>query len=83
VCYPIIDGTANLVDLMLSVDRKWVHPLPMDIPTEIPDTGGIRVTLIEANHCLCLYLFTLFPTTTNLSEQVQALVYSCLKGIKR
>jgi DNA cross-link repair 1A protein len=36
---------------MLSVDKKWVHPLPMDIPTEIPDTGGVKVTLMDANHC--------------------------------
>lgn len=36
---------------MLSVDRKWVNPLPMDVPTIIPNTGGVQVTLIEANHC--------------------------------
>ena len=36
---------------MLAVDPKWVHPLPMDVPTLIPDTGGVHVTLIEANHC--------------------------------
>jgi DNA cross-link repair 1A protein len=36
---------------MLSVDPRWVHPLPMDIETELPDTGGVKVTLIEANHC--------------------------------
>ncbi|VDB99877.1 unnamed protein product [Peniophora sp. CBMAI 1063] len=45
------EGTANLIIHMLSVDRKWVHPLPMDAPTVIPDTGGVTVTLIEANHC--------------------------------
>lgn len=51
--------TANLVIHMLSVDPKWVHPLPMDTPTVIPDTGGVAVTLIEANHCpgSCLLLF--------------------------
>lgn len=36
---------------MLSVDPKWVHPLPMDTPTLIPNTNGVTVTLIEANHC--------------------------------
>ncbi|EIW79144.1 DRMBL-domain-containing protein [Coniophora puteana RWD-64-598 SS2] len=53
------EGTANLIIHMLSVDRKWVHPLPMDTPVEVPDTGGVTVTLIEANHCpgSCLFLF--------------------------
>lgn len=51
--------TANLVIHMLSVDPKWVHALPMDTPMSIPDTGGVVVTLIEANHCpgSCLLLF--------------------------
>jgi len=39
---------------MLSVDPKWVKPLPIDVPTTIPDTGGVQVTLIEANHCTFL-----------------------------
>ncbi|KAG6833247.1 hypothetical protein H0H87_009868 [Tephrocybe sp. NHM501043] len=53
------EGTANLIIHMLSVDRKWVHPLPYGVPTEIPDTGGVRVTLIEANHCpgSCLFFY--------------------------
>ncbi|KAG6906251.1 hypothetical protein DXG01_014969 [Tephrocybe rancida] len=53
------EGTANLIIHMLSVDRKWVHPLPYDVPTEIPNTGGVRVTLIEANHCpgSCLFFY--------------------------
>ncbi|KAF8889304.1 beta-lactamase-like protein [Infundibulicybe gibba] len=53
------EGTANLIVHMLSVDRKWVHALPMDTPTLIPDTNGVHVTLIEANHCpgSCLFYF--------------------------
>ncbi|KII87489.1 hypothetical protein PLICRDRAFT_93233 [Plicaturopsis crispa FD-325 SS-3] len=52
-------GTANLIIHMLKVDPKWVHPLPMDVPSVIPNTGGVRVTLIEANHCpgSCLFLY--------------------------
>ncbi|KAK1228471.1 DNA cross-link repair protein PSO2/SNM1 [Marasmius sp. AFHP31] len=45
------EGTANLIKHMLKVDPKWVHPIPMDVPTVIPNTGGVHVTLIEANHC--------------------------------
>ncbi|KAJ7491886.1 DNA cross-link repair protein pso2/snm1 [Mycena latifolia] len=53
------EGTANLIIHMLSVDKKWVHPLPMDVSTVIPNTSGVHVTLIEANHCpgSCLFLF--------------------------
>ncbi|KAJ2934029.1 hypothetical protein H1R20_g3046, partial [Candolleomyces eurysporus] len=53
------EGTANLIIHMLSVDKKWVHPLPMDVPTVIPNTGGVQVTLIEANHCpgSCLFFY--------------------------
>lgn len=43
--------TANLIIQMLGVDEKWVHPLPMNSTTILPDTGGVEVTLIEANHC--------------------------------
>lgn len=51
--------TANLIVHMLAVDRKWVYPLPMDVPTVVPNTGGVTVTLIEANHCpgSCLFYF--------------------------
>lgn len=62
-------GTANLIIHMLSVDRKWVHPLPMDVPTIIPNTGNVRVTLIEANHCpgSCLFLYE-GPQTVNAGD---------------
>ncbi|KAK0239030.1 DNA cross-link repair protein pso2/snm1 [Armillaria nabsnona] len=45
------EGTANLIMHMLNVPKNWVHALPMDKPTVIPNTGGVQVTLIEANHC--------------------------------
>ncbi|TFY81190.1 hypothetical protein EWM64_g2826 [Hericium alpestre] len=53
------EGTTNLIIHMLGVDRTWIHPLPMDVPTTIPNTGGVQVTLIEANHCpgSSLFLF--------------------------
>ncbi|KAF8449161.1 DRMBL-domain-containing protein [Boletus edulis BED1] len=45
------EETAKLITHMLAVDPSWVHPLPLDTPTIIPDTGRVSVTLIEANHC--------------------------------
>lgn len=51
VTYRDEEATAKLIMHMLSVDPHWIHPLPMDKPTIIPDTGGVSVTLIEANHC--------------------------------
>jgi len=45
------EETANLIIHMLNVEPKWVKPLPMDVPTTVPDTGGVQVTVIEANHC--------------------------------
>ncbi|KAJ9093573.1 hypothetical protein QFC19_008302 [Naganishia cerealis] len=51
--------TANLIKLMLGVDEKWVHGLPWDTPYELPGTGGVKVTVLEANHCpgSSLFLF--------------------------
>ena len=49
-----METTARLIVHMLSVDKRWVRPLPMDTPTEIPNTGGVTVTLIDANHCALL-----------------------------
>ena len=50
-------ATANLCRIRLGVDQKWLVPLPMEVPTQVP--GGVTVTLIEANHCpgSCLFLF--------------------------
>ena len=44
---------------MLNVNKKWIRPLPMDTPILVPDTNGVTVTLIEANHCpgSCLFFF--------------------------
>ncbi|KAG8899668.1 hypothetical protein FRB99_006511, partial [Tulasnella sp. 403] len=54
------DTTANLIKLMLKVDPKWINPLPFNKPVVLPDTGGVEVVLLEANHCpgSCLFLFT-------------------------
>lgn len=51
--------TANLVRQQLKVDPKWIVPLEFEKTTEVPGTDGVRVTLIEANHCpgSALFLF--------------------------
>lgn len=51
--------TANLVRSSLHVQSHLVCPLPFDIPTTIPNTGGVKVTLLDANHCpgSSLFLF--------------------------
>lgn len=66
------EGTANLIVHMLNVDRKWVHPLPMDQATIIPNTGGVAVTPIEANHCpgSSIFLFE-GPQTINAGDCTQ------------
>jgi len=47
---------------MLGVDEEWVHPLPMNSTTVLPDSGGVEVTLIEANHCMS----ALYPPSCSL-----------------
>ncbi|KAI0272307.1 DRMBL-domain-containing protein [Gloeopeniophorella convolvens] len=65
------EGTANLIIHMLSVDPKWVHPLPMDVPASIPNSGGVTVTLIEANHCPGSSLFFFEgPQTVDAGDSV-------------
>ena len=51
--------TANLVRQHLRVDPKWVVDLEFESTTEVPETGGVRVTMIHANHCpgSSLFLF--------------------------
>lgn len=51
--------TANLVRQQLKVDPKWIVPLEFEKTTEVLGTDGVRVTLIEANHCpgSALFLF--------------------------
>jgi len=44
--------TANLVNQQLGVDKRFLHPLPMNSPTIIESRGKpVTVTLLDANHC--------------------------------
>ncbi|KAK6000137.1 hypothetical protein QM012_004125 [Aureobasidium pullulans] len=51
--------TANLVKQQLRVSPEYVIALDWEVPTEVPGTPGVTVTMISANHCpgSSLYLF--------------------------
>jgi DNA cross-link repair 1A protein len=51
--------TANLVRAQLRVDPKWIVGIDFEEEMEVPDTDGVRVTMIFANHCpgSSLFLF--------------------------
>ncbi|EKV06391.1 DNA repair protein Pso2/Snm1, putative [Penicillium digitatum PHI26] len=64
--------TANLVRQQLRVDPKWVVDLEFESTTEVPETGGVRVTMIHANHCpgSSLFLFEKsYGNSPNASKQ--------------
>ncbi len=44
--------TASLVSQQLGVDKKYIHPLPMNTPTVVESRGkAVTITLLDANHC--------------------------------
>ncbi|OBT63651.1 hypothetical protein VE03_07277 [Pseudogymnoascus sp. 23342-1-I1] len=51
--------TGNLVKQQLRVDPKWVVTLDFEGTVEVPNTHGVSVTMIPANHCpgSSLFLF--------------------------
>ena len=51
--------TCNLMRQQLRVDPKWLVPLEFEKKVEVPNTKGVFVTMIPANHCpgSSLYLF--------------------------
>ena len=51
--------TGNLVRQQLRVDPKYVVDLEFEKPAEVPNTKGVTVTMISANHCpgSSLFLF--------------------------
>lgn len=51
--------TGNLVRQQLGVDPKWVVDIEFENKVEVPETGGVSVTMIPANHCpgSSLFLF--------------------------
>ncbi|WVR08003.1 hypothetical protein IAU60_005047 [Kwoniella sp. DSM 27419] len=63
------ETTANLIVHMLGVEPKWVHGLPDNVPFVMPNTGGVTVMPIEANHCpgSSIFLFE-GPQTVNAGD---------------
>ncbi|PWN26416.1 DRMBL-domain-containing protein [Jaminaea rosea] len=51
--------TANLMVSSLGVKEEFVHTLPYEEEWEVPGSGGVKVTLLPANHCpgSCVFLF--------------------------
>ena len=43
--------TCNLMRQVLKVDPKWIVPLEFEKKVEVPNTKGVFVTMIPANHC--------------------------------
>ncbi|GES65006.1 DNA repair protein Pso2/Snm1 [Aspergillus terreus] len=69
-------ATANLVRQQLKVDARWLVGLEFERTTEVPGTGGVQVTLIDANHCpgSALFLFEK-PTGPNPGSRLQRVLH--------
>ncbi|TYJ58930.1 hypothetical protein B9479_000364 [Cryptococcus floricola] len=78
------ETTANLIVHMLQVNPKYVHGLPDNTPFEMPNTGGVKVTPLEANHCpgSSIFLFE-GPQTVNAGDSGFASAYVGTKRIFR
>ncbi|KAJ5729693.1 DNA cross-link repair protein pso2/snm1 [Penicillium malachiteum] len=65
-------ATGNLVRQQLRVDPKWVVDLDFETTTEVPNTEGVQVTMIQANHCPGSALFVFeknFGSGPNIRRQ--------------
>ncbi|KAK2797847.1 hypothetical protein FQN50_009052 [Emmonsiellopsis sp. PD_5] len=51
--------TGNLVRQQLKVDPGWITDIEFDKTFDVPKTGGVKVTMLPANHCpgSSLFLF--------------------------
>ncbi|RHY26899.1 hypothetical protein DYB32_007186 [Aphanomyces invadans] len=74
--------TAKLVLHCLGVNKKYVHPLPLNQPYVLPDQQG-QVTLIEANHCpgAALILFQLRGGKAYLHTAIDSLSDMLIKSL--
>lgn len=68
--------TANLVRQQLRVDPKWVVDLEFEEKIQVPNTQGVFVTMISANHCpgSSLFLFEK-ETVTGKTSRLQRVLH--------
>lgn len=69
--------TANLVRQQLRVDPKWVVELEFESTFEVPETGGVQVTMLHANHCPGSSLFLFEKNTGSGPNAGQQRVLHC------
>ncbi|KAF1989640.1 DRMBL-domain-containing protein [Aulographum hederae CBS 113979] len=69
--------TGNLVRQQLRVDPKWVVDLESEKEVEVPNTQGVKVTMIPANHCpgSSLFLFEKFLNAKSNPPKVQRVLH--------
>jgi len=70
--------TANLVRQQLRVDPKYVIGLEFEETVDVPNTRGVRVTMISANHCpgSSLFLFEkVIGKKTNGEPRLQRILH--------
>ncbi|KAL2843327.1 DNA repair metallo-beta-lactamase-domain-containing protein [Aspergillus pseudoustus] len=68
-------ATANLVRQQLKVDPKWLVDLEFEKKTEVPDTGGVQVTMMEANHCPGSSIFLFEKVSTGPSTRIRRILH--------
>ncbi|KAL3467298.1 DNA repair metallo-beta-lactamase-domain-containing protein [Aspergillus heterothallicus] len=68
-------ATANLVRQQLKVDSKWLVDLDFEKRTEVPNTGGVQVTMLEANHCPGSSIFLFEKVSSGPSTRVQRVLH--------
>ncbi|KAI1941942.1 DNA cross-link repair protein PSO2/SNM1 [Ophidiomyces ophidiicola] len=66
--------TGNLVRQQLKVKAKYVVDLEFEAPIEVPETAGVKVTMIPANHCPGSSIF-LFEKRYNNSQKIQRILH--------
>jgi len=70
--------TANLVRQQLRVDPKYVVDLEFEQTVDVPNTRGVKVTMISANHCpgSSLFLFEkVIGKKTNGEPRLQRILH--------
>jgi DNA cross-link repair 1A protein len=69
--------TGNLVRQQLKVDPKYVVDLEFEEEREVPNTPGVRVIMIPANHCPGSSLFLFEKPLTNGSNPRKKRILHC------